>query len=174
MRTKKFTKKAFNKALKENNITEIWHLCALNLGRRPEQNDVYNLIKSYAKTCRDAKKAYLFAYASTNKKKREREDLEQWFKKGAMKQYDNAYYKTEALSMLRQLITEPISTYSKAPIMGYTRLYFASPQYGHKDYNKHRTVTIKGNEEFCKKIMDISKKFLAKKGVNIKNANDEE
>lgn len=174
MRTKKFTKKAFNKALKENNITEIWRLCALKLGRRPEQNDVYNLIKSYASTCRDAKKAYLFAYDSTNEKKREREDLEQWLKKGALKQYDDAYYRTEALIMLRQLLTKPISSYSKAPIMGYTRLYFASPWYGHKDYNKHRTVTIKGNEAFCKKIMDISQKFLAKKGVNIKNANDEE
>ena len=49
-------------------------MCALNLGRRPEQNDVYNLIKSCASTCRDAKKAYLFAYASTNKKKNEEFD----------------------------------------------------------------------------------------------------
>ena len=174
MRTKKFTKKAFNKALKNDNITEVWRLCALNLGRRPEKKEVYNLIKSYASTCRGAKKAYLFAYASTNMRKREIEDLEQCSKKGTFKHYNDAYYRTEALIMLRQLLTEPISAYSKAPIMGYTRLYFASPWYGHKDYNKHRTVTIKGNEEFCKKIMDISQKFLAKKGGNIKNANEEE
>lgn len=85
-----------------------------------------------------------------------------WAKRGVMSKYSQ---KTEALAMLRRLLTEKPSNYTKVPMIGHTHLYFCSPSYGHADYNKVCTCNIEGNEEFVKKIVKISEKFMAKHNI---------
>ena len=67
--------------------------------------------------------------------------------------------------MLRRLLTENPSNYTKMPMMGHTYLYFCSPSYGHADYNKVCTCSIEGNEEFVNKIVKIGEKFMAKHNI---------
>ena len=85
-----------------------------------------------------------------------------WAKRGGMRQYSQ---KTKALAMLRRLLTEKPSNYTKVPMMGHTHLYFCSQSYGHADYNKVRTCSIEGNEEFVNKIVKIGEKFMAKHNI---------
>ena len=85
-----------------------------------------------------------------------------WAKRGGMRQYSQ---KTEALAMLRRLLTEKLGNYTKVPMMGHTHLYFCSPVYGHADYNKVMTCNIEGNEIFCKKVVDLGERILAKKSA---------
>jgi hypothetical protein len=56
------------------------------------------------------------------------------------------------------------SNYTKLPMVGFTRLYFCSPSYGHKDYNKYHTNVqlIPQNQEFVNKIIDLSNRWLMK------------
>lgn len=49
----------------------------------------------------------------------------------------------------------------KVPTYGRTQLYFCSPFYGHKDYNKYTCgLKIQGNEKFIEKLIDISKRAI--------------
>lgn len=51
--------------------------------------------------------------------------------------------------------------YAKVPTYGRTQLYFCSPIYGHKDYNKFSCgLKIEGNEEFINKLIEISKRAI--------------
>lgn len=90
-----------------------------------------------------------------------------FFKRGGYAQYDNHYYKTKALKMLRKLITEKLTNYSKIAMYGQTHLYFCSPIYGHKDYDKVRCCKIEGNENFCFKIIELSNRTYNNKGGNL-------
>lgn len=81
-------------------------------------------------------------------------------RRGAYRQNDG---RADALAMLRRLLTENPSNYTKVPMMGHTHLYFCSPSYGHADYNKVRTCSIEGNEEFVNKIVNIAERFMAKR-----------
>lgn len=156
----KFTKKAFRDALKVNNQTEVWHLAAVKFGRTPTREEVYNLIKEVASTIRDERKALSIAYNSSRKDDLRKAIDEAWIRRGAYRQNDG---RADALKMLRRLLTENCGNYTKVPTLGHTHLYFCHPSYGHADYNKVRTCTIEGNEEFVIKIVKISKKFMAKR-----------
>ena len=51
--------------------------------------------------------------------------------------------------------------YVKVPMYGRTQLYFCSPIYGHKDYNKFSCgLKIEGNENFINKLIEISKRII--------------
>ena len=52
--------------------------------------------------------------------------------------------RAEALRMLRRLYEEPVTNYTKVPMFGFNHLYFCSPSYGLKDYNKVRTCLLCG------------------------------
>ena len=56
------------------------------------------------------------------------------------------------------------SNYTKVPTVGFTRLYFCNPSYGHKDYNKYRTNVelIPQNQDFVNKIVDLGNRWLMK------------
>lgn len=92
--------------------------------------------------------------------------IDAFSKRGGYAQYDNHHYRTIALEMLRKLITEKLTNYSKIAMYGHTHLYFCSPIYGHKDYNKVRCCTIEGNENFCEKIIKISERTYKKRRIN--------
>ena len=152
----KFTKKAFRAALKANDQTKVWHLTAVKLGRKPERSEVLHLVEELATTNRDYKKAWTVAF-------RDNECRRGAFKRGGFRQYDAFHYRSVALQMLRRLLTENPSNYTKVPVMGHTHLYFCSQSYGLDDYNKVCTCTIEGNEEFVNKIVKIGEKFMAKR-----------
>lgn len=74
---------------------------------------------------------------------------------------DNYIYtdKQRAMTMLREWIADPTSNYAKKPMYGFTHLYFCSPVYGHRDYNKWQAIPIKGNERFCELIVKLGEKY---------------
>lgn len=155
----KFTKKALRAALKANNQTEVWLLTAVKFGRTPSKKEVYDIVKEVASTIRDERKAYAMAYNSSRKEDQRMAMDEAWMRRGAYRQNDG---RADALNMLRRLLTENPSNYTKVPMMGRTHLYFCSPSYGHADYNKVRTCNIEGNENFCEKVCEIARRHLAK------------
>lgn len=158
----KFTKKALRAAIKANNQIEVWHLTAVKFGRTPSKKEVYDLIKEVASTIRDDRKAYAMAYNASRKEAQRRAMDEAWMRRGAYRQNDG---RADALNMLRRLLTENCGNYTKVPMLGHTRLYFCHPGYGHADFNKVRTCTIEGNEEFVNKIVKIGEKFMAKHNI---------
>lgn len=160
----KFTKTAFRAALKANDQTKVWQLTAVKLGRKPERLEVMNIVEELAKTNRDYMKAWAVAFRD-NKGRRSALADSIFLKRGGFRQYDDSYYRSIALQMLRRLLTENPSNYTKVPMMGHTHLYFCSPSYGHADYNKVRTCNIEGNEEFVNKIVKIGEKFMAKHNI---------
>jgi hypothetical protein len=160
---KKVTKQEIRTAIKANDRTKVWHLCALKLGRTPTKKEVYEIVQEY-----NSKKAYKLSYEMTEKKRKiEIAFLNLWYKKGC---YAATDYKEVALDMLRRLWNESVSSYSKVPMFGFTRLYFCSPDYGHDDYNKVRACEIKGNEEFCKKVVELGERIYQKKVAAVKEA----
>lgn len=164
---KKVTKKEIRAAIKANDRTKVWHLCALKLGRTPTKNEVYDIISKDILPY-NFNKAWHFTHEDTERTKLRRElDFALWRKKGCYEQYD---YKSEALCMLRRLWEEEVTSYTKVPMFGFTRLYFCSPDYGHGDYNKVRTCEIKGNEEFCNKVLELGKRIYQKKVAAVKEA----
>lgn len=160
----KFTKKALRAALKANDQTKVWHLTAIKLGRMPERLDVLHLVEEIATTKHDYKKAWDVAFRGNDCRRGALAD-KIFLKRGGYRQYDDSHYKSEALQMLRRLLTENPGNYTKVPMMGHTHLYFCSPSYGHADYNKVRTCNIEGNEEFVNKIVKIGEKFMAKHNI---------
>lgn len=71
--------------------------------------------------------------------------------------------KSNALHMIKRLIKEEITPYTKIAMYGHTHLYFCSPIYKHKDYNKIQCCKIEGNEKLCEKIIELSNKIYNKK-----------
>lgn len=55
---------------------------------------------------------------------------------------------------------DPASPYAKRPMYGHTHPYFCSLVYGHQDYNKRRSIPIKGNERFCALVIAYADKFF--------------
>ena len=161
----KFTKTAFRAALKANDQTEVWRLVSLKIGSKPTRTQVYNAVVELSTTSEitTMRRARKMAYGEGAKKRMAQNAcIASWAKRGGMRQYSQ---KTEALAMLRRLLTEKPSNYTKVPMMGHTHLYFCSPSYGHADYNKVCTCNIEGNEEFVNKIVKIGKNFMAKHNI---------
>ena len=117
-------------------------------------------------TRRDDDKAFDLAYNTSTPRKSRFHECEQEFI--SRNDYENfkkmcsRNAKTTALKMLRRLLTEKPSNYTKVPMLGHTRLYFCHPGYGHADYNKVCTCNIEGNEKFCEKVCEIARRHLAK------------
>jgi len=152
----KFTKKAFRAALKANDKTKVWQLVAMSLKRTPTKTEVYNYVVKFSSTLRDFRKAYKMAYGIREKKTSP---------KMVYPKYTISLERGASLAMLRRMLTEKPSNYTKVPMMGHTHLYFCSPSYGHADYNKVRTCNIEGNEEFVNKIVKIGEKFMQKHNI---------
>jgi len=158
----KFTKTAFRAALKANDQTEVWRLVSLKIGSKPTRTQVYNAVMELSTTSEltTMRRARKMAYGEGAKKRMAQNAcIASWAKRGGMRQYSQ---KTEALAMLRRLLTEKPSNYTKVPMMGHTHLYFCSQSYGHADYNNVCTCNIDGNENFCEKVCEIARRHLAK------------
>ena len=69
--------------------------------------------------------------------------------------------KHEILAYLKEMITRGFDNYTKVAMLGHTQLYFCSPAYGHKDYNKWSTgLKIEGNEKFINKVISLSNRVF--------------
>ena len=180
-----FTKTAFRSAFKANNQTLIWKLAFLKLGHTPTKSEVYELIMDVVNPILKKGIAWTIAYSSFRKNRFEYIDSVHWNARGAYRQYDIHYYRAEALKMLRRLYTEPLSTHSKIANFGFTHLYFCSPIYGHKDYNKVCTCPLNGplatdangnrydpQAAWCNKVLDLSNRIYDKKRANYHNDED--
>lgn len=75
---------------------------------------------------------------------------------------DEQYFgrRWQCVEELKRNIKDGLNNYTKVPVLGYTHLYFVSPYYGHKDYNKWCALPIKGNEKFCETLIKVAKKYF--------------
>ena len=63
-------------------------------------------------------------------------------------------------------VNQPKTRYTKTVFYGRTHLYFASPIYGHKDYNKWAAIAIEGNERFCELIYSYVTKHIPHENIH--------
>ena len=81
-----------------------------------------------------------------------------------MNQNKREFYKTHPIQYVMQIfrneIARGLDNYSKFPIMGDDKLYFASPIYKLNDYNKFAIIPIAGNERFCETLCRYVAKYL--------------
>lgn len=174
----KFTQTAFRQAVRENNQTLVWKLTAIKVGHTPTKTEVSSLIDTIVKpkSQRAINNAWDLAHTSFRKGKIEFDLAFHWNARGAFRQYDIHYYREKALKMLRRLISEPLSGYTKVAMFGHTNLYFCSPTYGHADYNKVCTCPLNGplatdkngnrydpQAAWCTKVLELSNRIYEKK-----------
>lgn len=183
---KKFTKKAFRQAIIHNDQTGVWHLTAIKLGKKPTQNDVYELVSEMATSMKQSNKAYNFAFNPMEGSRRHRNGLVEYntfIQRGGYRQYGVRHYRAEALKMLRRLVDEPLNSHAKVPMFGFTHLYFCSPVYKHSDYNKVKTCCLNGllakdvngnlydpQAAWCRKVVDLGNKIYEHKLAEAMNA----
>jgi hypothetical protein len=146
------TKKYIVSVLRTLNRTAIFKLfrAVSCCNGKIDKGAVYAFIKKHAPTKRVANAAFSIAYNSPH------QSVDDCYK-------DNHGYfeplpRQKAGDYTKEMVKKP-SAYAKYPIMGQTHLYFASVSYGHSDYNKWRSVPIKGNEAFCKALIKYVKRF---------------
>lgn len=149
---KKITKKEIQSTLRSLDRTRIHRLCKLMEGNC-EKCTVMSFIEKYAPTKKVYRKAYDLSY---NRDCRRYPFL--W------DGYVGSSYKRIVDYMLENIkLANEGSPYAKVPMMGYTNLYFCSPDYGHSDYNKWRAIGIAGNERFCETVMRYADKHIINK-----------
>lgn len=152
---KKVTKKEVAKVLRTMDSTQIFHLHFKMFGHS-EKHHVYNFIRDNAPSVKVFKKAYEIAYPNKHQNERLR------YESAILKKHGlPCVSKARIVEFLKEQITDVKSPYSKRPMYGFTNLYFCSPIYKHSDYNKHRTIPIKGNERFCEVLIKYADKFFA-------------
>lgn len=154
---KKFTKKYIQSVIRTEDRTKIYRLYVLMNGNENAKDkymfrySVALFIAEYAPTKKIARRSNKIAvptYPSwksdlyINRNKFERENP-----------------KHIAMDYLRFQMSLPFDSHTKLPLMGKTHLYFASPYYGHKDYNKSQFLPIEGNERFCELICRVGQRF---------------
>lgn len=162
---KKFTLKAFRAAIKALDKTEVWHLAAIKLGHTPTQFELEKLIDKSATSQKMLKSKWgLVDHSSERYAFRRKAETEAFIRRGGYRQFGNKHFKTVALECLRDLLTKPVSSYTKVPMRGHTHLYFCSPVYGHHDYNKVMTCELNGNEAFVTQILNLANRFLVNRG----------
>lgn len=147
------SKKNIQSVLRTMDATKIFRLVHIIYGGKVERMKVYDFIKEYAPTEKVARAAWSIAYSNKHQQERGiiiRRSIE----------FQNQNAKHIAIQVLRDEIARGLDSYTKRPIIGNTHLYFASPVYQHSDYNKWRSLEIKGNERFCEVICQLSDKYF--------------
>ena len=156
---KRISKKYIVKVLRSMNTTEIFRLYHHIYGGKVTAKDVYTFIDEFITSFRTYRKIHtavfdtLHHYKSIDDPQRLDQSRKAWdFREKNAKHF--------AVQALREEIARGLDGYTKRPIMGRTHLYFASPVYGHSDYNKWRSVEIEGNERFWEVICRLAGKYF--------------
>lgn len=147
------SKKYIASVLRTMDSTQIYRLVHIIYGGTPSRLQVCQFIHEYAPSQRVDRNAYRIAFNQKHDILRS-ECSRRW-------QFNEANAKHIAIEELKDEIKHQGTPYSKVPMMGHTHLYFCSPEYGHRDYNKHRSIAIKGNERFCQLLISVAKKCIA-------------
>ena len=156
---KRISKKHIVQVLRSMNTTEIFRLYHQIYGGKVTANDVYTFIDEFITAYRTYRKICTAVFNSLHHYKPiDAPQVHDQSRKALDFSEKNA--KHFAVQALREEIARGFDGYTKRPIMGMTHLYFASPVYGHSDYNKWRSVEIKGNERFCEVICRLADKYF--------------
>ncbi len=145
----KITKKEIQKVLRLQNKTELFKLYKKIYGVI-DRSGICDFVRKYAPSNKVARGAYAIAHISQH------DCVDDCYK--GKHGYFAPLPRQEAVDYTKEMVKKP-SAYAKYPIMGQTHLYFASVSYGHSDYNKWRSVPIKGNEIFVDTLIRYVKKF---------------
>lgn len=151
---KKVTKKHIEAVLRTMDSTRIFRLYHHIYGGKVEKRKVFDFIVAFAPTKSVAKKA---AELSAINKPLPSYYLDQMRKSI---EFNTVNARHVALQQFREEMRRGFDSYTKRPIMGHTYLYWASPVFGHNDYNKSRALPIKGNERFCELICRLADKYF--------------
>lgn len=149
------SKKNIQSVLRTMDATKIFRLVHIIYGGKVERMKVYDFIKEFAPTNKVWDAAYWIAYT-----RNEIRPEEEWKLHNAFR-FRQANQKHEAIQCLRENLQDVHSPYAKRPMMGHTHLYFCSPVYGHRDYNKWQSIEIKGNEQFCNTICRLADNYFS-------------
>lgn len=151
---KKITKKKIWETLKSQNRTAIYKLVKEIKGKA-NKVEVMDFIRENSKTEKIYKRAYEIAYGTI-----EEWCQRSWHNKNNKHGYFEPLKKQEIVEYLKKQTSKPINNYTKLPFYGITHLYFCSPIYVHRDYNKWCAIPIKGNEKFCELIINYAHKKI--------------
>jgi hypothetical protein len=154
-KSKKITKKYIKEVLRTEDVTKIFHLF-FQIHGYIDRNEMLDFIRENAPLKRIQREAYDIVYLTANRYRRYSLDATLIRRHGI---YDGDK-KHHIIAYLKEQCADPTSPYAKRPMYGYTHLYFCSPIYGHSDYNKWRTIEIKGNEKFCEKLIAYADKYF--------------
>lgn len=153
---KTITKKQIVSVIRTQDPTQIYRLYHHVYGVKPIAVEVCKFIEQYAPTDKLYKAAYNIACRCARK-------FHPVVTQGEFDKYrswEKANCRQITMQRLRDEIARGVDGYTKRPIMGDTNLYFASPVYGHHDYNKFIALPISGNERFCELICRLADKYI--------------
>lgn len=152
---KTITKKQIVSIIRTQDSTQIYRLYYQIYGIKPVGIEVCKFIRQFAPTDKLYKAAYKIACRCSHKYHTSVEsDYISYM------EWKKANIRQAVMQQLRREITRGVDSYTKRPIMGKTNLYFASPVYGHDDYNKFIALPISGNERFCELICRLADKYI--------------
>lgn len=152
---KNISKKDIQSVLRTMDATKIFRLVHIIYGGKVTRSQVYDFIKDYAPNMKIWNKAWELSHSQKHNEQRN-----DWNNPWNSIQFREQNAKHIAIQVLRDEIARGLDSYTKRPIMGHTHLYFASPVYQHSDYNKWRSLEIKGNERFCEVICRLADKYF--------------
>lgn len=145
-------KKALMEAIKNGEKKEFFHIYAMagrkcNSHHSVQDIDVLIFCRQYLSDPAYSKARNIIRVSSPEERRRH-----EW-----LKVYHSE--KHQVIAALKKFMSDPTSNYAKQPMYGFTHLYFCSPVYGHRDYNKWQAIPIKGNERFCELIVKLGYKY---------------
>lgn len=153
---KTITKKEIVSVIRTQDPTQIYRFYHHIYGIKPVNVEVCKFIQQFAPTDKLYNAAYDITHYS-GRKFRLIADMDEYRKHV---EWEKAHIRQLAMQKLRREIARGVDSYTKRPIMGKTNLYFASPVYGHRDYNKSIAMPISGNERFCELICRLADKYI--------------
>ena len=151
---KKITKKHIRSVIRTLDKTAIWKLVHNVYGGKTSSKQVADFMEEFAPTKAIYRQVYEIAYKANRFKA-----IPSWQTRNEI-EFDLGNIKHKVIAQLKENIADVTSPYAKRPMKGYTHLYFCSPIYGHKDYNKWCAMPIDGNERFVELIISVADKYF--------------
>lgn len=150
---KKITKKRIVEVLRSRDLTKIFQLVHIINGGKINSRDVIHFVHEYAPSDKVWDDIWRGIHCTPNREQKYRNFCRET-------EFNERNKRHLAMQHLREEIARGTDRYTKRPMMGITHLYFASPIYKHRDYNKFAAMEIKGNERFCEVICKLADKYI--------------
>jgi hypothetical protein len=150
---KKITKKHITEVLRSRDLTEIYRLVHIINGGKIDSRDVIHFVHEYAPSDKVWDDIWRRIHCTPNREEKYRN-----FRREV--EFNNANRIHIAVQRLREEIERGIDNYTKRPVLGFNHLYFCSPTYGHRDYNKCMYLPIEGYEKCCRLLVKLADKYI--------------